>query len=91
LTYVWLDKFFDPSEILGDIGKRPFITIGFTSLMLMVPLAATSTARLDQATRPAPLAVVASADLYQRPRRRDPLLLACKIRQFDCPLSTARS
>ena len=44
MTYVWLDKFFDPSEILGDIGKRPFITIGFTSLMLMVPLAATSTA-----------------------------------------------
>lgn len=44
LTYLWLDKFFDLSEILGDIGKRPFITIGFTSLMLMVPLAATSTA-----------------------------------------------
>jgi methionine sulfoxide reductase heme-binding subunit len=44
LTYLWLDKFFDLSEISGDIGKRPFITIGFTSLMLMVPLAATSTA-----------------------------------------------
>jgi methionine sulfoxide reductase heme-binding subunit len=27
-----------------DIYKRPFITIGFTALMLMVPLAATSTA-----------------------------------------------
>ncbi len=27
-----------------DIYKRPFITVGFTTLMLMVPLAATSTA-----------------------------------------------
>jgi sulfoxide reductase heme-binding subunit YedZ len=27
-----------------DIYKRPFITVGFTALMLMVPLAATSTA-----------------------------------------------
>ena len=44
LTYLWLDKFFDLVEISGDIAKRPFITIGFTSLMLMVPLALTSTA-----------------------------------------------
>jgi sulfoxide reductase heme-binding subunit YedZ len=43
LTYLWLDKFFDMAEILGDICKRPFITIGFTSVMLMVPLALTST------------------------------------------------
>jgi sulfoxide reductase heme-binding subunit YedZ len=34
LTYLWLDKFFDVAGILGDIGKRPFITIGFTSVML---------------------------------------------------------
>ena len=44
LTYLWLDKFFDLAEISGDIAKRPFITIGFTRLMLMVPLALTSTA-----------------------------------------------
>ncbi|MEY2511232.1 MAG: methionine sulfoxide reductase heme-binding subunit [Verrucomicrobiota bacterium] len=44
LTYLWLDKSFDLAEILGNIGKRPFITIGFTSLMLVVPLAVTSTA-----------------------------------------------
>ena len=44
LTYVWLDKFFDLRDILKDIGKRPFITIGFASLLLMVPLAVTSTA-----------------------------------------------
>jgi methionine sulfoxide reductase heme-binding subunit len=44
LTYLWLDKFFDVSEILADIAKRPSITIGFTAVVLMVPLAITSTA-----------------------------------------------
>lgn len=46
LTYVWLDQFFDIAAILKDIGKRPFITAGFTAFVLMVPLAATSTARM---------------------------------------------
>jgi sulfoxide reductase heme-binding subunit YedZ len=32
------------TSIGGDIYQRPFITIGFTALMLMVPLAVTSTA-----------------------------------------------
>jgi sulfoxide reductase heme-binding subunit YedZ len=43
LTYVWLDKFFDVHEMVKDVAKRPFITAGFTALMLMVPLAVTST------------------------------------------------
>src|SRR5690348_12453741 len=43
ITYLWLDKFFDWHEIVKDIAKRPFITIGFTSFMLMLPLALTST------------------------------------------------
>jgi len=42
-TYVWLDKFFDWPEIAKDIVKRPFITAGFTSWVLMLPLAITST------------------------------------------------
>ena len=42
-TYVWLDKFFDWPEIVKDIAKRPFITAGFTSWILMLPLAVTST------------------------------------------------
>jgi methionine sulfoxide reductase heme-binding subunit len=41
-SYVWLDQDLDVIAILQDIPKRPFITIGFTSLLLMVPLAATS-------------------------------------------------
>lgn len=43
ITYLWLDQFFDWAEILRDIPKRPFITIGFVSYMLLLPLALTST------------------------------------------------
>ena len=42
LTYVWLDQFFDWEAIAKDIIKRPFITVGFAALMLMLPLAVTS-------------------------------------------------
>ncbi|WP_431821158.1 protein-methionine-sulfoxide reductase heme-binding subunit MsrQ [Burkholderia sp. F1] len=41
-TYVWFDKWFDLAEILNDIGKRPFITVGFAAFVLLIPLAATS-------------------------------------------------
>jgi sulfoxide reductase heme-binding subunit YedZ len=44
ITYLWFDKFFDLHAIAKDIVKRPFITIGFTAFMLMLPLAVTSTA-----------------------------------------------
>ncbi len=44
LTYLWLDKFFVWGDILHDIPKRPFITIGFSAFVLLVPLALTSTA-----------------------------------------------
>jgi methionine sulfoxide reductase heme-binding subunit len=43
LTWLWLDKFFDLHEMLKDVQKRPFITAGFTGLLLMAPLAITST------------------------------------------------
>jgi methionine sulfoxide reductase heme-binding subunit len=43
-TYVWLDQFFDAAGIAKDVMKRPFITVGFTAFVLMVPLALTSTA-----------------------------------------------
>jgi sulfoxide reductase heme-binding subunit YedZ len=42
-TYIWLDQFFDWTEIVKDIGKRPFITVGFSAFVLLIPLAATST------------------------------------------------
>lgn len=41
-TYIWLDQFFDPASILKDIYKRPFITVGFSAFVLLLPLAYTS-------------------------------------------------
>ncbi|MGU7815385.1 protein-methionine-sulfoxide reductase heme-binding subunit MsrQ [Burkholderia sp. AW49-1] len=41
-TYLWFDKWFDVVAILKDVGKRPFITIGFAAFVLLIPLAATS-------------------------------------------------
>jgi methionine sulfoxide reductase heme-binding subunit len=43
LTYIWLDKFFDLHEMLADVAKRKFITVGFTGFVLLIPLAITST------------------------------------------------
>jgi sulfoxide reductase heme-binding subunit YedZ len=42
LCFAWLDMGFDPSAIMRDIPKRPFILAGTTALLLMLPLAATS-------------------------------------------------
>lgn len=44
-TYLWLDQFFDLHAIARDIIKRPFITVGFTAFILLIPLAATSNNR----------------------------------------------
>ena len=43
LTFVWFDHFFDLAEIWKDVLKRPFITVGVITFLLLVPLAATST------------------------------------------------
>jgi methionine sulfoxide reductase heme-binding subunit len=43
LTYVLLDRFMEWGEIAGDILRRPYITVGFATFVLLVPLAATST------------------------------------------------
>src|SRR3990167_7830290 len=42
-TFVWFDHFFDVAEILKNIAKRPFITVGFSAFLLLIPLALTST------------------------------------------------
>lgn len=41
-TYIWFDRFFDLTDILKDIVKRPFITVGFAAFVLLIPLAVTS-------------------------------------------------
>ncbi|MBM4260275.1 MAG: sulfoxide reductase heme-binding subunit YedZ [Deltaproteobacteria bacterium] len=45
-NFLVLDHFFDWKRIGQDIVKRPYVTAGFTALMLMVPLAMTSTAEM---------------------------------------------
>jgi len=43
LTYLVLDKYFALDEMMADVVKRPFITMGFLAFVLMIPLALTST------------------------------------------------
>jgi sulfoxide reductase heme-binding subunit YedZ len=43
LTYAWLDQFFSLPDIVKDVSKRPFITIGFLGFVVLIPLAVTST------------------------------------------------
>ena len=45
-TYMVLDLFFDFAAIGKDILKRPYITVGFSALVLMIPLALTSNAAM---------------------------------------------
>ncbi len=46
LTYIWLDQFFEWGEILRDIYKRRFITVGMLAFVLLLPLAITSTNKM---------------------------------------------
>jgi sulfoxide reductase heme-binding subunit YedZ len=43
LTYAMLDQGLAVGAILRDVTKRPFIAVGFSALVLLVPLALTST------------------------------------------------
>jgi len=42
-AFFWFDHFFDIDEMIRDVVKRPFITVGFAAFLLLIPLAATST------------------------------------------------
>lgn len=42
LAYGWLDMGLEFSDIARDIAKRPFILVGFTAWLLLLPMAATS-------------------------------------------------
>jgi sulfoxide reductase heme-binding subunit YedZ len=43
VTYAALDQGLDVGAIAEDVAERPFITVGFAALVLLVPLAITST------------------------------------------------
>jgi len=49
LAYSWFDMGLDVGDIAKDIAKRPFILVGFTALLLLTALAATSFNRVIKA------------------------------------------
>ncbi len=42
-SYLAFDKLFDMGAVMRDVVRRPFILVGFVGLLLMIPLAVTST------------------------------------------------
>ena len=46
LTYVWFDRQFKLLSTIQDVAQRPFILLGMTAFVLMIPLALTSTNRM---------------------------------------------
>ena len=46
LTFLWFDHFFDLAGMMQDVLKRPFIAMGFSAFVLLVPLAVTSSDRM---------------------------------------------
>ncbi len=46
LMYLTFDQMFDPAAIWADVVKRPYITVGTAGLLMLIPLAVTSTAAM---------------------------------------------
>lgn len=46
LTYIWFDRLFNLASTIKDIAQRPFILVGMTAFLLMLPLAITSTNKM---------------------------------------------
>jgi sulfoxide reductase heme-binding subunit YedZ len=46
LTYIWFDRLFNLASTVKDVAQRPFILVGMTAFVLMLPLAVTSTNKM---------------------------------------------
>ncbi len=46
LVYLILDQVLDLHAVMQDIFKRPYITIGFSALLMLIPLGVTSTQKM---------------------------------------------
>jgi sulfoxide reductase heme-binding subunit YedZ len=46
VTYIWFDRLFNLASTVSDIAQRPFILVGMTAFLLMLPLAITSTNKM---------------------------------------------
>jgi len=42
IVWFWLDRELQLGDVLEDIIKRPYITVGFSALIMLIPLAITS-------------------------------------------------
>jgi len=45
-TYIWFDRLFNFKSTIEDISRRPFILVGMSAFLLMIPLAITSTNKM---------------------------------------------
>jgi sulfoxide reductase heme-binding subunit YedZ len=43
VIFIWLEHWFDLGALFADVLDRPFVTVGFLALLLMLPLTLTST------------------------------------------------
>lgn len=48
MSYVGIDQRFNWPSLLVDVSKRPYITIGMLAIVLLIPLAATSTQAMQR-------------------------------------------
>jgi sulfoxide reductase heme-binding subunit YedZ len=46
LTWVVIDQFFDVAAMAADVAKRPWVTMGMATFLLLLPLAVTSNAAM---------------------------------------------
>jgi sulfoxide reductase heme-binding subunit YedZ len=42
LSYAWLDQYFVFPDIVKDVAKRPYITVGFACFLMLIPRGAGS-------------------------------------------------
>ena len=86
-SYIVLDQFFYWPEIWADMVKRPYITIGMASFLMLVPLAVTSTntmmrrlgrnwLRLHRLVYPTAAAAIAHYYLLVKADTTEPLIYA---------------
>lgn len=90
-AYVVLDQFFAWGAILADILKRPYITVGMITFLLLLPLAITSThamqrrlggrrwKRLHTLVYPAAVGAVLHYYLMVKADTREPLLYGAAL------------
>ena len=48
IIYLVFDQWFDIQLIIEDVWERPYITVGFTAFVLLIPLVITSTDRMQK-------------------------------------------